>query len=63
MKYKVLKDFIDKNTHILHEEGDSYECAEKERVEFLQEEGFLEAEKAAVKKDSKKQAPSKKDDK
>lgn len=41
MKAKTITPFIDKNTGIRYDVADIYESEDKERISFLQEEGFL----------------------
>ena len=50
MKYKVLSNFIDKNTGNLHKKGEIYEC-DKKRFNEIQAQGiFLKEEKQPKKK-------------
>jgi hypothetical protein len=54
MKYKVLSNFIDKNTGELYKKGASYEC-DKKRFEEIQSKGiFLKEEKQPKKAEVKK---------
>lgn len=43
-KYNVISRFQDKNTKILFEVGTVYESDDTERVNFLQDEGYLDKE-------------------
>ena len=50
MKYKVLSNFIDKNTGKVHKKGELYEC-DKKRFDEIQKQGdFLKEEKQPKKK-------------
>ncbi|WML38700.1 hypothetical protein RCG19_16045 [Neobacillus sp. OS1-2] len=51
MKLVVIKSFIDKETQIGYNAGNTYESSDSERVAFLQSKGFLHSE---PKKESKK---------
>lgn len=44
MKYTVLKSFIDKNTNIGYNGGNTFESEDLERVSFLSEKGFINGE-------------------
>lgn len=54
MEILVLKAFYDKNTHVPYSVGDYYESDDAERIEFLQNEGFLQEIKVEVKAPKKK---------
>lgn len=54
MNYKVLKSFIDKNTRIGYNKGNTFSSDDAERVSFLYEKGFIDKPKEQVKKDAPK---------
>lgn len=45
MKYNVLKSFIDKDTGIGYNAGNTFESTDSERVSYLSEEGFIKTAK------------------
>lgn len=47
MECKVIKRFQDKNTKIIYQIGSIFSSEDEERVDFLQESGFLEKEESA----------------
>lgn len=60
MDYKVLKPFIDKQTKIGYNTGNTFSSDDAERVSFLSNQGYIEKTKEQVKKDAPKRKASSK---
>lgn len=56
MDYRVIKDFIDKNTLSEFKAGDNYACPDSERADSLILMGYLAANETAEQDDSEQKA-------
>lgn len=56
MDYRVIKDFIDKNTLFEFKAGDNYACPDSERADSLILMGYLAANETAEQDDSEQNA-------
>lgn len=61
MEYRVIKDFIDKNTLSEFKAGDNYACPDSERADSLILMGYLAANETAEQDDSEQNAAESED--